>query len=256
MLEQRAVVDVSARGRIRVTGEDRARLMHALSTNHVQQMKPGDQLYAFFLTAQGRIVADCFIVCNEDHLLLDVELELRETIVKHIDHYIIADDVTIEDVTENTFSLIAAGKRIYGSATDKLDVISALELTPATPEDYQMYRVERFHPEFGRDFNSTTLPQETGLTYALHFNKGCYLGQEIVERIRSRGHVNKMLAGLRAESGTTLPLGATVRFQNEEVGQITSTANNSAIAMLRVQANKPGTLVQIDSVNAQVHAVS
>ena len=48
-----ALLDLSSRGRIRVTGEDRARLLHAMTTNHVQQMKPGDGLYAFFLNAQG-----------------------------------------------------------------------------------------------------------------------------------------------------------------------------------------------------------
>ena len=54
-----ALLDLSSRGRIRVTGEDRARLLHAMTTNHVQQMKSGDGIYAFFLNAQGRILADC-----------------------------------------------------------------------------------------------------------------------------------------------------------------------------------------------------
>jgi folate-binding protein YgfZ len=103
---------------------------------------------------------------------------------------------------------------------------------------------------------STTLPQETGLTYALHFNKGCYLGQEIIERIRSRGHVNKMLVGLRAETGKSFPAGAKVSFNGEEIGQITSSVDGSAIAMIRAIAAKPGTVVQAGGVNGTVHAVS
>src|ERR1700733_5930863 len=75
-----ALVDLSNRGRIRVTGEDRARLLHAMTTNHVQQMKAGDGLYAFFLNAQGRILADAYVLCFEDHFLLDTAPETRETV--------------------------------------------------------------------------------------------------------------------------------------------------------------------------------
>jgi folate-binding protein YgfZ len=251
-----AYVDLSGRARLSVTGEDRARLIHALTTNHTQQMKPGDQTYAFFLTAQGRIVTDAHIICYQENLLLDVPQEVREAIAKHIDHYIIADDATLEDVTGSTYSLLAAGKRIYGPLEDKEPVIQALALTPATEEDLDVYRVEHFHPVFGKDFNSSTLPQETGLAYALHFNKGCYIGQEIVERIRSRGHVNKMLVGLKSGDGEAVTVGAKVRFQGEEIGQVTSSANDCAIAMVRVAAAKPGTTVDVEGATAQVHAVS
>jgi aminomethyltransferase len=237
-------------------GEDRARLIHALSTNHVQEMTPGDQRYAFFLTAQGRILFDCHIACFEDHLLLDAEPEVRETVIKHIDHYVIADDVTLEDVTGITFSLLAAGRRIYGELADKARTIEQLGLVPATSEDLEAFRIGKYHPKFGIDFHSTTLPQETGLGYALHFNKGCYLGQEIVERIRSRGHVNKVLAGLRSQDGEPLAAGWPVLFDGQEAGQITSASNGSAIAMLRVPAAKPGTVVQAGTVTAQVHAVT
>jgi tRNA-modifying protein YgfZ len=239
-----------------VTGDDRARLIHALTTNHIQQMKAGDLVYAFFLTAQGRIISDCYITCFEDHLLLDVEPGVREALLKHIDHYIIADDVTLEDVTDSTFSLIAAGKRLYGTLNEKDRTIETLSLAPATAEDFEAYRIDRFHPVFGRDFTSSTLPQETGLGYALHFNKGCYLGQEIVERIRSRGHVNKVLVGLKAGADTDIPVAAAVRLNGEEIGQVTSSTNGNAIAMIRVVGSKPGTSVDVEGVSAEVSAVS
>jgi tRNA-modifying protein YgfZ len=255
--ENRAYTDVSARGRIRVTGEDRARLIHALTTNHIQQMKPGDQVYAFFLTAQGRIVSDCYITAFDDYLLLDIEPHVRHAVIKHIDHYIIADDVTLEDVTDATFSLIAAGgRRVYGPLDEKERTVAALALVPATADDFEAYRVEHFHPVFGRDFTASTLPQETGLGYALHFTKGCYLGQEIVERIRSRGHVNRVLVGLKAGAGTNIPIAAKVHLNGEEIGQVTSSTNGSAIAMVRVAGSKPGTSVDVEGVSAEVNAVS
>src|SRR3569623_2533854 len=98
--ESAAVIDLSSRGRIRVTGEDRGRLLHAMSTNHVQGMGPGDAQYTFFLNAQGQIQADAYVLCFEDHFLLDVEPEVRQSLYEHLDHFIIADDVTLEDVTE------------------------------------------------------------------------------------------------------------------------------------------------------------
>src|ERR1700687_4422027 len=78
-----AYLDLSARGKIIVTGEDRARLLHAMTTNHVQQLKPGDGLYAFFLNAQGRILADVHVLCFSDHFLLDTEPETASLVFSH-----------------------------------------------------------------------------------------------------------------------------------------------------------------------------
>ena len=92
-------MDLSGRGKIRATGEDRARLLHAMTTNQVESLKPGEGCYAFFLSAQGRILADVNLLCFEDHFLLDTEPETRTKVYEHLDRYIIADDVTLEDQT-------------------------------------------------------------------------------------------------------------------------------------------------------------
>src|SRR5712692_10435104 len=89
-----AWLDLSSRGKIIVTGEDRARLLHAMTTNQIQQLQPGEGCYAFFLNPQGRILADVNLFCRENDFLLDVEPETRETLYRHLDKYIIADDVT------------------------------------------------------------------------------------------------------------------------------------------------------------------
>src|ERR1035438_2590439 len=68
-----AWLDVSARGKIKVMGEDRARLLHAMTTNHIQQLTPGSGCYAFFLTVQGRILSDVNVLCRPDHFLLRSE---------------------------------------------------------------------------------------------------------------------------------------------------------------------------------------
>ena len=104
-------LDLSARAKIRVTGDDRARLLHAMSTNHIERLQPGQGCYTFFLNAQGRILADANILCFEDHFLLDTEPELRVKLFEHLDRYIIADDVTLEDQTDRIATIGVEGPK-------------------------------------------------------------------------------------------------------------------------------------------------
>jgi aminomethyltransferase len=107
-----AWLDVSGRGKIRVAGEDRARLLHAMTTNHIQQLTPGTGCYAFFLTAQGRILADVNVLCRQDSFLLDTEPETLQKLVEHLDKFIIADDVTLEDLTPALATIAVARTEI------------------------------------------------------------------------------------------------------------------------------------------------
>src|SRR5947199_9413916 len=107
--ETAGYIDLSARGTIFAAGEDRVRLLHAMTTNHVQQLQPGQGCYAFFLNAQGRILGDVNILCFDDHLLLDTEPETRQKLYEHLDRYIIADDVTLADVTAELATTAVAG---------------------------------------------------------------------------------------------------------------------------------------------------
>lgn len=288
-----ALLDLSNRGRIRVTGEDRARLLHAMTTNHVQQMKPGDGIYAFFLNAQGRILADAYVLCFADHFLLDTASETRRVVYEHLDHYIIADDVTLEDVTEQTFSfglegpratdiagrcgmqaphhrfshvqygefVVAAisstgsyGVRIYGPSRDKEEATATIEAAgaiAASPEDAETVRIENFVPKYGCEITEHSLPQETQQMHALHFQKGCYLGQEIVERIRSRGHVNRVLMGFRIESPSTPPApGTKLMLEGKPAGEVTSSAAAGSavfgLAWVRTPGAKSGAMAEIE----------
>src|SRR5260370_27297157 len=94
-----AWLDLSARGRIVVRRRDRARLLHAITSNEVKKMTPGTGCYAFLLSPQGRIQADLCLFCFDDHFLIDTEPEVRERVQLHIKRYIIADQVELEDVT-------------------------------------------------------------------------------------------------------------------------------------------------------------
>ncbi len=281
--ETAAWFDVSTRGRIRATGEDRKRLLHAMTTNHVEGLEQGHGLYAFFLNAQGRVLADAVILCTEDHLLISTEPETRQRVFEHIDKFIIADDVTLEDATESTceFALegpVAAGRlaslgaplpeadysfvawnnvtvlrasstgepgfRLIAPIEAKADLSARLaSIAPgASPEDVLAVRLEHGLPRYGDDITERYIAHETGQLHALHFNKGCYLGQEIVERVRSRGLITRQLTALSI-SGSRVPArGDKILNGEKDVGEVTSAAwspgGNAvrALAYLRLEA--------------------
>src|SRR5271157_413921 len=104
-----AWLDLSARGRILARGRDRARLLHNITSNEVKKMAPGDVCYAFLLNPQGRIQADLYLFCYDDHFLIDTEPELREKVRQHIRKYIVADQVELEDVSDKTAAIGVEG---------------------------------------------------------------------------------------------------------------------------------------------------
>jgi len=237
-----AWMDLSARGKIKLTGEDRARLLHAMTTNHIQQLTPGSGCYAFFLNDKGRVLADANILCRPDYFLLDVEPETRQPLYQHLDRFIIADDVTLDDATdaiatiavegplaaevlqhagaplpEGDYSSLdwdhamvarlnstgSAGFLIFAPVAEKAALISRLEAAGAEPADAEAARVVRLEhgkPRYSEDISERFLAQEANQPHALHFSKGCYLGQEIVERVRSRGQIHRVLKPLILET--------------------------------------------------------
>ena len=295
--ESAAWLDLFGRGKILAYGDDRVRLLHAMTTNHVEGIAEGSGCYAFFLNAQGRILGDVNLFRMPDHLLLDTEPETAAKLCQHLNHYIIADDVTLEDraaeiatvaiegpaaahilaamgapVPETSHGHAAWGHRtvarvdstgaggcfVFLPADEKAEFLNRLEATgvvPATWEDALVVRLENGKPRYGHDITEDYLPQETQAIHAIHFTKGCYLGQEIVERIHSRGHVNRLLVRLLIDTtsppakGTALP-----------GGEITSAAFSpalgkvAALGYVRAEHARAGADLLVDGVRATVLA--
>lgn len=129
-----------------------------------------------------------------------------------------------------------------------LDAGKSLPLVPCGSEALETLRIEAGIARYGPDLAEDTLPLEAGLLSALSFNKGCYIGQEIVERARSRGHVNWNLMGLRLEPGAGLPKpGETASHDGKTVAEVTSACYSPlldrpiALAYLRREVSEPGT---------------
>jgi folate-binding protein YgfZ len=119
---------------------------------------------------------------------------------------------------------------IWSDLTTVLEITQALTpagATPVTPEALEHLRLLSGTPRYGTDIRNTAtahdLPQETAQTRALHFSKGCYLGQEIVERINSRGNVHRTFSGFSL-TGTLPTPGTALTAEGKPVGELTSVA--------------------------------
>ena len=140
------------------------------------------------------------------------------------------------------------------------DALLSAAATPVGAEALEWFRILNGVPQYGTDISERDLPQETAQDHALHFVKGCYIGQEIVERIRSRGQVHRTFAGFEL-SGEPLPgRGTRVQRDSKDVGEITSAAtipvdahkHHLALGYIRREAATPGTQVQIGEATATV----
>ena len=295
-----AWLDLSGRGKIRASGDDRARLLHAMSTNHVQQLKPPDGCYAFFLNAQGRILADVNLFCFEDHFLLDTEPETRHKLFEHLDRYIIADDVTLLDETDSLATIGLEGPEaatilatlgapipaapystvqweartiarvdstgmggffLFTSVEDKVKLIEVLEqagAVPATADEANVVRIENGHPRYGEEITERFLVQETGQLQAVHFNKGCYLGQEIVERVHSRAQIHRLLRRVEIDSTDVPPARTKLKLGEADAGEIVSAVLSPslgkviAMAYVRTTNAEPGTEISLNGASARV----
>jgi folate-binding protein YgfZ len=103
------------------------------------------------------------------------------------------------------------------------------DMLPCGAEALESLRIEAGIPRYGAELGEDTLPLEANLLNALSFSKGCYVGQEIVERVRSRGHVNWQLAGVVVDAGQPPAPGEKLLLEEGEVGEITSSCPSTAV---------------------------
>ena len=283
-----AWLDLSARGRFLARGRDRARYLHNVTSNDIKKMTPGASCYAFLLTPQGRIQADLTLFCFADHFLIDTEPDLRQKISAMILKYKVADQIELEDITDTTaaigvegpgasalhaavstpeFTVVDAsvtgqpGFRIICPPEKFADLKQQVESAgaiPATSEDERAVRIENGKPRFGEDIRETSLPQETQQMQAVSFNKGCYVGQEIVERIRAQGHVNKLLVRLAMDTSEPVMPGTKLAADGKDAGEITSSVLSpqsgleTALGYVRAPFAGSGTVLQAGAFSARV----
>jgi folate-binding protein YgfZ len=305
------VYDLGFRGKISLAGADRVRWLNGMVTNNIRDLAAGHGVYAFLLNPQGHILGDLYAYNLGDSITIDTDRSQLEKILATFDHYIIMDDVEVQNQSEEVTALGVAGPRartVMEAAGVKFPELQPLQLhavecdcdcgcltctivrgddvagelyeiwlapahvkplwdalvkAGATPVGYEALEFQRIVsgiPLYGIDIRERDLPQETEQTRALNFNKGCYVGQEIVERIRSRGTVHRKFTGFIADRDAAIAGGAKIVASEKEAGEITSAAvlniegraKTFALGYIRRELGVPGREVVIGGARAMV----
>jgi folate-binding protein YgfZ len=220
---------------LRLSGDDSLRYLNGQITADLRKLSSGNSLPACLLTPKGRLVAFLNIFKQEESFLIEMDCSLQEVVLERLERYLVTDNVSIEVVTPpktiHIFGPLAQHPEIQnipgtlisrigfpgkdlvqkfhaellekpGSQMDsKIDSLfpslpSGL-LTTLLPADLvEVLRIEQKIPRWGFELTSETLPPEAGLEIkCIDYEKGCYLGQEVISRLKSIGHVNRLLHG-------------------------------------------------------------
>jgi len=293
------LIDHGNMGVLEVTGRDRAAFLHAMLSNDVKSLAPGQGCQAAFLDVHGKVQVLLLVWVLEDRILVVTPGGAAVTTNEALDKYLFSEKAYFKDVTGELSLLMLAGpeapalaERLTGASppdpawshvtarlgdadvrlvrgggeTGEAEVwlVSAIGdgppawraalaagARPVGARAHESLRVEAGTPYLGHDVDDSVLLPEIPIEPWVSYTKGCYIGQEVVVRIRDRGHVNRHLRGLVFE-GEILPQhGAAVVAGDAEVGKVTSVAwsfglgRPVALAYVRRQHADPGTVVSV-----------
>jgi folate-binding protein YgfZ len=283
------VVPLDRRIVVRVTGDDRVSFFHGICTADVKGARPCDILPALFLTEHAHVIADAFIWITPDALLLDIDAPAWTRTRSHLERLIVADDVEFEeradlvvlDIEGPAATAFAEGAASlapwrfvrmrrslmgnlprYGgpavsaiASRDWIDSIVTMILAkaPRARVDASILdtiRVENGIALVGVDTGEKTIALEARLDRAISFNKGCYLGQETIERATARGGLKKRMFGLKFTGADAPDAGAVLILAGKEVGRVTSAVRSPrfgaiGLATLHHSAWTPGTELKV-----------
>jgi tRNA-modifying protein YgfZ len=248
--------DLSQRAKFRITGADRLRFLNGQITNDLRKTSETSAIEACVLNAKGKTDAHIYVSAPGDSFLVDVASDLRETLKIRLERYVIADDVQIEDVTEqlSLFHVLSQqapalehgrivsvrrfaepGWDIWGDSVQHHGSLQELSSrwTFCDSDATEVMRIEQGIPRWGRELTSDIIPIEANLEQrAIDYQKGCYIGQEVISRIKMSGQTNKRLCGLI--SLDDLPLRPRMKLAapsapGKEIGWITSATRSETI---------------------------
>jgi tRNA-modifying protein YgfZ len=209
------------RGLIAVWGKEAVQFLDGLITNNVKALTDGDEMLAAFPNAQGRLLAVVRVLRQGERYLFETEEATREKVFQNLFRFTFAGDFFVDDLSLNYrfVDTMNFGSEVSGSVLhfrgrgfdtwavpadefpDFSDQVSLSESLLIDDELYETLRIESGLPKYGVDMDETTIVPELGLDGLISYNKGCYIGQEIIARIHFRGHVAKSLSGLMSEPG-------------------------------------------------------
>jgi len=285
-----AFFDLSARVKLRVIGADSVRFLNGQITNDLRKITATSTIQASVLNAKGKLSGHVCISTDADGaFLLDAEGELREELPARLERYIIADDVQLEDVTDRFSILHFIGDSQPAIATPARTLASERfgltgwdlwwnrvpdadlrqqfsgRFTFCDQACAEIFRIERGIPRWGHELTNEIIPVEANLeATSVDYEKGCYIGQEVISRMKMSGQTNKRLCGLVSLSGA--PLQADLRLTSEsdpgkDAGWITSATRSDrlgkeiALGYVKRGFNETGTLLLAAGIPVRVESL-
>lgn len=218
-----------------VSGADAVSFLQGLVSQDLDGMSDGEARPCLLLTPKGKLDVAFRILRRSDEIWLDVDAGFGEALAASLNRFKIRVQVEIE-VHSHDWGMVAirddgevasvgtpipvdGGADVIG-ARESLDAIATRGVTP---ECYERLRIEGGVPKMGADLDGSVIPQEASLEHdAVSFTKGCFLGQELVCRIDTRGHVNRFLRRLRPLGPGRPAVGDEIRDGDRVIGAITS----------------------------------
>jgi folate-binding protein YgfZ len=248
------------RGVVKVAGEDARRFLNGLASNDIGKVAPGQARFAALLTPQGKIIVD-FIVAEappEDGggFFLDCPRALAATLVEKLNFYKLRAKVTVEDLSQvlgvmavwdgtgdSEYGLCygdprlpALGLRIMLPPQLATEAAADLGASLTAAEGYDAHRIALGIPRGGNDFSyGDTFPHEADMDQlaGVDFDKGCYVGQEVVSRVEHRSNARSRVVPIAYDEYSPIP-GLPVMAGDKQVGMLGSTAKGRGLALLRL----------------------
>jgi folate-binding protein YgfZ len=270
---------------IAVEGDDARTWLNGQMTNDLKRLTEGTGVYGLVLTIKGRVLADLFAFERGGALFFSVDRAVWPALHEQLEKYIIMEDVSLRETTLRTISVCGARvgeldlaplaargasvvkharlgpslevvveeRELAGAIEAASSAIGALRAGDAEIDDpeWERARISMGVPRFPVDFGDRTYPQEAGLKKrALAFDKGCYLGQEVVCMLENRGQVTRSLVRLAIEAGTAA--GTPLRRGEDVVGELTSVAGGHGLGFVKRALTEAGTDLESERGPAKV----
>lgn len=227
-----------ARDVVAVRGADAAGFLHSQLAQDVIDLEVGSSVHSLLLEPTGHLLAIVRVIRHEETVFtLDVERGCGQSLIDRLKRFILRSDVALEltdwsvrafrgEGTENLSLGDHCVATSYWNPVQGVDVVGASALLPEVGENTEaehidMFRVDAQWPQLGTDVLVGDIPATTGVVVAtVSFTKGCYPGQELVERMDSRGTTAPVVVRAMARDG--VGVGTRLQEEGKDVGTITS----------------------------------
>lgn len=231
------------RGVIAVTGEDAGKFLQGLITNDLGLLERQSAVFAALLAPQGKILFDFLVVKSPDGYLLDVAKNQAAALTKRLSMYKLRAKVAISSLPDQAVCAPCgpdAPGTVYADPRSSIigwrTIVENASMAGPPASEYPSFRIDLGIPEGGKDFAwGEVFPHEANMDvlHGVSFEKGCYVGQEIVSRMEHRGTARRRFVRVVANAPLP-PAGTEVQAGDVTIGAMGSSAGGLGLALLRL----------------------